>query len=214
MLNISFCDQDVHLSFAGLRSSFLTKRSSDNSSSLPCFVVHFLLLRLLLLFTGCPLNLWEHSICIISPASQFVWLAHFLDSKLSKLPLWNIQGQCYGSLWWESQLQSDCSHGEVYSRGLMGATWHHCQGSAYSGRGCPLLLPELHGVPVWETELLSRAICLKDCLLWRATYPRDGLFKQGTPLSKRTITRPLRHPGEETGQSQRRMWSLPLSWEL
>lgn len=149
MLDISFCDQDIHLSFAGVWSSFLTEGASNNSSFLPCFLVHFVLLRILFLLTGCHLNLLRTFDLYYTSIFS---VAHFLDSQLSKLLLWNTQAQCYGSLLQESSewlftwrylfMRADGSWAEGPS---LIPSQHPFKGSAHPGQDCPLLLPGLHG---------------------------------------------------------------------
>lgn len=145
-LDSPYYDQNTHFSFAEGTSSFLIKGSSNSSSSLPYFAVQLLLLRILLVFTGWYLNLSGNPVCIILPASQFAWPAGFPGSQLSKPPLWSIRGQCCGSLLQESNLQSHCSHGDIYSWGPMAAgqrgfLWclqNNFHGFAYPGQCCCL----------------------------------------------------------------------------
>lgn len=100
-LDSLFNHQNINFSGTG---SFLTKGSSNSSSLLPYFAVQSLSLRILLVFAGWHLS--GNSVCVILPVSQFTWPAGFPRSQLSKPLLWNIRGQCCGSLLQESDLQS------------------------------------------------------------------------------------------------------------
>lgn len=97
------------------------KRNSQQQLFTSLFYFHFLLLRILLLFAGCHLNLLR-TFDLYSTSSFSVFLAcSFSRQPVVQAAVMEHLKLMYGSLLQESDLQSDCSHGDIYSWGLMRA---------------------------------------------------------------------------------------------